>query len=66
MTVLSRNPALFVNAYPLLRSQPGLRYVKGDIRSFEFLSKRYDYIIHAASQYSDETIKILDKGRLVQ
>ena len=47
--VLSRSPERFIAANPKLANQPGVSFVAGDIRDFEFTEGRFDAIIHAAT-----------------
>lgn len=47
--VLSRSPERFIAANPKLVNQPGVSFVAGDIRDFEFPEGRFDAIIHAAT-----------------
>jgi len=49
--ILSRNPDKFCNENPELINLPGLNFVKGDIRDFEYSSlPNFDYVIHAATE----------------
>lgn len=36
LTILSRDPAAFIAANPRLANQPGVAFVQGDIRTFNF------------------------------
>ena len=48
-TVLSRNPAAFLQANPAFRHLPGLSFVHGDVRSFRFPDSNFSHVIHAAT-----------------
>jgi dTDP-glucose 4,6-dehydratase len=49
-TVLTRDPNAFAIKAPHLTSRSDLRFVRGDIRSFEFSRDEFEYIIHAATE----------------
>ena len=49
-TVLTRNPEAFAKKCPHLASDPAVRLLVGDVRSFAFPEGRYAYIIHAATE----------------
>ncbi len=49
LTILSRNPARFLDQYPELSAVPALRFLAGDVADFPASSTRYDFILHAAS-----------------
>jgi len=51
-TVLSRDPAAFVQQAPHLANQPALHWHRGDVRNFAFPQARCDHIIHAATESS--------------
>lgn len=48
-TILSRAPDRFIARYPILAKQSGVRFLKGDVRTFAWGSERYDAVIHAAT-----------------
>ena len=50
ITVLSRNPDLFVKHHPHISR--GIKFVHGDIENFKFPQGEFNYIIHAATQAS--------------
>jgi nucleoside-diphosphate-sugar epimerase len=50
VTLLSRNPARFINNFPQLARHPAISWVKGDVKTFEFPDVDFPYIIHAASE----------------
>jgi dTDP-glucose 4,6-dehydratase len=52
ITVLTRNPRAFTQKCPDLASDPSVTLYEGDVRSFEFPSGEYRYIIHAATEAS--------------
>ena len=47
--ILSRNPDMFAEKYPLLALQEGIVLIEGDVRDFVFPQGRFDAIIHAAT-----------------
>ncbi len=49
VVALSRNPDAFKARYPHLAFDPMLRFVTGDVRSFEFPNQQFTNIIHAAT-----------------
>ena len=52
ITILSRDPAAFIAANPRLTNQPGVAFVQGDIRTFNFSTLQpfnFSTIIHAAT-----------------
>ena len=49
LTILSRDPNVFVAANPKLVEQAGVHFVQGDVRTFPIVSLRFDSIIHAAT-----------------
>jgi nucleoside-diphosphate-sugar epimerase len=53
VVVLSRDPDAFLGHYPYFK-QSAIRFVKGDVRNFEFPVGKVDYIIHAATEASDK------------
>lgn len=52
MTVLTRDPEAFARREPGLARIPGLRFCKGDVRSFVFPQERFTHVIHAATTAS--------------
>ncbi len=50
ITVLTRNPESFLKAFPFYRNEASVKFIKGDILSFDFPSGDFDYIIHAATE----------------
>jgi len=50
ISVLSRNPSNFQSTHPYLSD--GVDFIKGDIKSFQFPERKFDYIIHAATEAS--------------
>lgn len=52
-TVLSRKPDNFQRNIPHLSSKAYFEFIKGDVRSFEKQNSHYDYIIHAATDVSN-------------
>ncbi len=71
MTVLSRDPQRFLDAFPEFRGQQGLDFVAGDVRSFELPGQRtFDLAIHGATavdaklerENPDEVFSVITKG----
>ncbi len=50
LTILSRSPSQFLSQNPYFRDFQELSFIKGDVRSFDFPSGKYDYVIHAATE----------------
>lgn len=59
---LSRNPEIFLNAFPNLKNFSNLKFIKGDVKNFSSQNLLCDYIIHAATDVinSGEELDILD------
>jgi nucleoside-diphosphate-sugar epimerase len=51
MIVLSRDPEKFLSDYPGFRKEY-IRYISGDVRSFEFPEDEIGYVLHTASDVS--------------
>jgi hypothetical protein len=51
-TVLCRNPETVASRMPHLARETSIRFVAGDIRSFNFPEQNYDFVIHAAAPTS--------------
>jgi len=51
-TVLTRDPCSFTSKAPHLASRIDLKFIRGDVRSFDYPSSKFDYVIHAATQAS--------------
>jgi nucleoside-diphosphate-sugar epimerase len=49
LTVLARQPELFVTSNPVLGRAPLLTWLKGDVRDFTFPPGRFGHVIHAAT-----------------
>src|SRR4051812_43184250 len=49
-TVLTRDPEKFLADFPFYRSIPSIRFLKGDILTFEYPVEDYQFIIHAATE----------------
>lgn len=65
--VLSRSPERFAAVCPQLANQPGVSFVAGDVRDFEFPKGRFDAIIHAATSAvttlsDDEMTSVIVEG----
>ena len=50
--VLSRNPAAFARHAPHLAEDRAIRFLTGDVRTFEFPRGPFSHVIHAATQAS--------------
>lgn len=48
-TVLTRDPHSFLKRMPQLASEPSIELLQGDVRSFAFPKKDFDYVLHAAT-----------------
>jgi nucleoside-diphosphate-sugar epimerase len=51
-TVLSRNPATFINKASHLASHPSVQLIQGDVRDFKFPKGEFRFVIHAATEAS--------------
>lgn len=49
ITVLSRNPERFLKSAPHFRNIPYLRFVEGDVRTFDYPPGEFSHAIHAAT-----------------
>ncbi|ASZ14787.1 NAD(P)-dependent oxidoreductase [Chitinophaga pendula] len=49
ITVLSRDPAAFLDSYPRYRTTAGVHFLQGDIQTIDFRDRTFHYIIHAAT-----------------
>ncbi|HEY3376672.1 MAG TPA: NAD-dependent epimerase/dehydratase family protein [Armatimonadota bacterium] len=56
VTVLTRDPAAFLVAHPHLAQQDMFDFLAGDIRSFPFPDRAFDYLIHGATSASARLI----------
>ena len=52
ISILSRDPEAFLRKAPHIRGAGGIEFVVGDVRNFEFPSKRFTHVIHAATAAS--------------
>jgi nucleoside-diphosphate-sugar epimerase len=50
LTILTRNPEAFAERCPHLAADSAVTLLKGDVRSFEFPSGEFQYVIHAATE----------------
>jgi nucleoside-diphosphate-sugar epimerase len=55
LTLLSRSPERFVGDHPHLAADHRLRYVRGDVRSFDFPAGSFSHVIHGATTNARET-----------
>ena len=49
LTVLSRDPAAFLERHPEAAAMPGLAFLRGHVADFPLGDGRYDYVLHAAA-----------------
>src|SRR6516165_8433928 len=49
-TILTRDPEAFARKCPHLAADPALTLLQGDVRTFEFPSGEFRYVIHAATE----------------
>jgi nucleoside-diphosphate-sugar epimerase len=54
ISVLSRNPDLFVTCHREFAGSPNIKFVKGDIRNFSFPRGHFDCVIHGAAPVTSE------------
>ena len=73
LVLLARDPMAFKTRYPRLARQPGVSFIKGDVRSFEPPSGVFDAVVSAASPVQgaapdDEITEVNIEGtrRLIQ
>jgi nucleoside-diphosphate-sugar epimerase len=52
MTVLTREPGAFLARVPHISKEPSIKMLQGDVRSFDFGEKQFDFVIHAAAPTS--------------
>jgi len=57
--ILSRSPEKFLEDFPDYRKEESLFFVKGDIESYSFQTRLYEFIIHAAVEYK-ESLELFD------
>lgn len=55
LITLSRNPKKFAKNYPKIVQNKNLKFIKGDVRSFNYPKENIDYIIHAATDVVKST-----------
>ncbi|MDB5249656.1 MAG: epimerase [Segetibacter sp.] len=65
ITVLTRNPDNFLSQFPFYQDEASVKFVKGDILTFEFPNDKFQFIIHAATEADAalnqaEPLKMLD------
>jgi len=56
ITVLTRDPSKFIKEFPLYERESTVEFISGDILTFNFPAKKFNYIIHAATTSSDANI----------
>lgn len=52
VSILSRNPEAFLRRCPQFRMQNWLTFITGDVKDFPFPKRKYDLLIHAATETS--------------
>ena len=50
ITLLTRDPAAFSKRYPHLAGAPPVNLMRGDVRSFDFPTGRFDRVVHLAAE----------------
>ncbi len=63
LTVLSRNPAAFQQQYPHADGIHGLDFVAGDVAHFSPDHRRFDYVLHAATDTTAFTDEAQERER---
>lgn len=58
--VLTRNPENHQKMHPTLHEYDSIKFIKGDIRKFDFLDINFDFIIHGATTNAHETFNKQD------
>src|SRR5581483_2181499 len=58
--VLSRNPAAFQAEHPHLSPDFGIRFLAGDVKTFDFPDEPFTHVIHAAATSASETFRNAD------
>lgn len=60
ISVLSRNPQKFCDAYPHLNQ--GVKFYAGDIQSFRLPAEKFDFVVHGATDIGLDTPKNRDRN----
>lgn len=60
MTILSRNPNKFINQYKHISKYENIKFLKGDVKDFEFIEEKFTYIIHAGTTNAEATFNGID------
>jgi dTDP-glucose 4,6-dehydratase len=63
LTVLSRDPTAFQKQYPLIGKIPGLDFIAGDVAQFSLEQRRFDYVLHAATDTTAFTDEAQERER---
>jgi dTDP-glucose 4,6-dehydratase len=63
LTVLSRDPALFLQRHPEAAAVPALQFEQGDVADFPLGDSRHDYIMHAAADTTAFTTEAEERER---
>lgn len=54
LLILSRNPEFFLTEYSYFGNNSLFKFIKGDVRNFDYPEEPVDYIIHAATESSEK------------
>ncbi|HXG85336.1 MAG TPA: NAD-dependent epimerase/dehydratase family protein [Pyrinomonadaceae bacterium] len=65
-TVLTRNPAAFEKKAAHLALNPATNFISSDVGSFEFPEKRFDFIIHAATDVYNQVAPLETVDTIVE
>jgi len=60
VTTLSRTPEAFGLLAPNIYTDPTFRFIRGDVRNFDFPEGRFTHVIHAATTSAQETFSGAD------
>jgi len=63
LTVLSRDPGAFQKQYPEVDGLPGLDFIAGDVAQFSAEQRKFDYVLHAATDTTAFTEEAQEKRR---
>ena len=63
VTVLSRDPAAFLQRHPEVKDVGAIQFVSGDVNDFSFTGQRYDFILHAAADTTAFTNAVEEQRR---
>jgi len=57
IVVLTRNSQSFLNELPHFKDKSSITFHQGDVRNFSFHQSKFDYIIHAATDADENSIR---------